>query len=84
MARQPELANPLCTMPLSRHRFLERAAAGGIAALLLKSARLGGAFWGGCENPAVSVCLLSLLLAGFLTSKWLLLVATSQEQGGHA
>lgn len=29
-----ELANPLCTMPLSRHRFLEKAAASGIAAYL--------------------------------------------------
>lgn len=68
MARQAELANPLCTMPLSRHRFLERAAAGGIVALLLKGARLGGAFWGGCVKPAVLVCLLPLPLAGFLTS----------------
>lgn len=29
-----ELANPLCIMPLSRHRFLEKAAASGIAASL--------------------------------------------------
>lgn len=42
-------------MPLCRHSILESTAAGGITALLLKSVRLGGAFWQLCKTSCFSV-----------------------------
>lgn len=55
MARQAEFPNSLCTMPLSRHRFLESATAGGIAAPLLNGARLGCLLGWMCKTSCFNV-----------------------------